>query len=107
MAEMINENTPMRIDQETELMNAVGINGILTYNNRLMNYIYSESDVRELRRVIDEELKLDAIRQACTTPDIADDVLGHGFTMRYVYYDQNRSYLTSFEIIPADCGIFN
>lgn len=102
-ASAINATTPMMVDRETELMNAIGIGSTLTYNYRLVNVVAAEMDKQVFESFMMDDIKPQSTRQACTTPEVRADVLDNGLTMRYAYYDKHREYIGSFSIRPADC----
>ena len=100
VASELNKNLPMRIDQETELMNVGAREGVIVYNYRCLNFTASELNADTLV----EELRPSALRQACTTPETADGLLKRGVAMRFSYVDRSRAFITAFDVTPENCG---
>ena len=100
LASDMNKGLPMMVDKETELMNTLGLEGVVAYNYRFVNTLSSEIDATQLL----SELKAQVSRSACTNPQTRDGLLKHGVTMRYTYVDRDRTYIGSFDVTPASCG---
>ena len=98
-----NKLLPMMVDRDTELMNALGIGSIMTYNYRLVNLEADEIDKEEFQATILELFKSGVVRQACTTPETREGLLDRGIDMRYVYHDQHREYLAEFTVTEEAC----
>ena len=99
VANEVNKNCPMMVNGETELMNTVGLDGVIVYNYRLVNT--SKDDVDP--DVFIDSLRAQVTQQACTTPETRDNLLKDGITMRFAYHDKNRSYLASLDVTMDDC----
>ena len=89
------------VDSETELMNTVGLDGVVVYNYRLVNTL--KDDVKP--DVFVESLRPQVVQQACTTPATREDLLQDGITMRFVYHDRDKSYLASLDVSIDDCDL--
>jgi len=100
VASKINENMPMMVDSETEMMNVSAAEATIIYNYRLMNVSADEVSASQLH----DNLKPTIVTAACSTPQTRDDFLKQGVTMRYVYYDKIKTNITSFDVTPTDCG---
>jgi len=100
VAAEINRSVPVMIDQETELLPAVGAPGMLIYNYRLVSYSAAQVDAKKFATGAKERLR----QNACASPETRDDFLKKGVTLRYSYYDKNKQHIATFDITPADCG---
>jgi hypothetical protein len=100
VASEINKGTPMVVDQETELMNVLGLEATIVYNYRLVNTSAAEIDGPQLV----QQLQPSATNAACTTPETRDNFLKKGITMRYSYADASRVHIASFDVTPKSCG---
>ncbi len=100
VASELNRNLPMAVDQETELVNVLGLEATIVYNYRLINISSSELDAGQLV----QQLQPTATNAACTTPETRDSFLKKGITMRYTYSDMNRVHLASFDVTSRSCG---
>jgi len=100
VAAEINRSVPVMIDQETELLPAVGAPGMLIYNYRLVSYSVTQLDARKFAAGAKQRLT----QGACGTPETRDDFLKKGVTLRYSYYDKDKQHIATFDVTPADCG---
>src|SRR5262252_5260487 len=89
IAAEINRSIPVMIDQETELMPAVGAPGMLIYNYRLVSYSVTQLDARKFAAGAKQRLT----QGACGTPETRDDFLKKGVTLRYSYYDKDKQHI--------------
>lgn len=99
VASEVNKQAPMMVDRDTELSNAIGANGTLVYNYRLVNIDASQISENDLR-----SFRPSVIASVCSTPATRDGLLNRGVTMRYSYADRNRVYIGSFDVRETDCG---
>jgi hypothetical protein len=100
IAAEINRSGPVMIDQETELMPAVGAPGMLVYNYRLVNVSVTQLDHNKFAAGAKERLK----EGACNRPETRDDFLKKGVTLRYSYFDKDKQHIATIDVAPADCG---
>ncbi|HSE85947.1 MAG TPA: hypothetical protein VLJ79_06995 [Candidatus Binatia bacterium] len=100
MAAEINRSVPVMIDQETELMPAVGAPGMLIYNYRLVNVSSVQVDHNKFATGAKERLK----QGVCNRPETRDDFLKKGVTLRYSYFDKDKQHIATIDVAPADCG---
>ena len=98
-----NKLAPMMVDRDTELMNAIGVGSILTYNYRLVNVEADGINKPQFQTDILELLKPDVVRQACTTPETREGLLERGVELRFVYHDQHREYLSDITVTVQTC----
>ena len=97
---IINRSGPVMIDQETELMPAVGAPGMLNYNYRLVNVSAAQVDYNKFASGAKERLK----ESACNRPETRDNFLKKGVTLRYSYFDKGKQHIATINVEPADCG---
>src|SRR5262245_37205250 len=71
IAAEINRSVPVMIDQETELMPAVGAPGMLIYNYRLVSYSVAQVDHDRFAAGAQERVK----QGACSRPETRDGLL--------------------------------
>ena len=100
IAGKLNEGLPMMVDRETEVMSVEALEGVLLYNYRLIAVSVEEFDAKHFAEV----LRPSAIATNCTNPKVREPILDNLITMRYVYLDASRRYVTSFDITSEDCG---
>jgi len=100
IAAEINRSIPVMIDQETELMPAVGAPGMLIYNYRLVNVLVAQVDHNKFAAGAKERLK----QSACNRPETRDNFLKKGVTLRYSYFDKDKQHIATVDVTPADCG---
>jgi hypothetical protein len=100
VAAEINRSVPVMIDQETELMPAVGAPGILIYNYRLVNISVAQVDHNKFAIGAKERLK----QGVCNRPETRDDFLKKGVTFRYSYFDKDKQHIATVDVTPSDCG---
>jgi hypothetical protein len=100
IAAEINRSGPVMIDQETELMPAVGEPGMLIYNYRLVSYSIMQLDHNKFAAGAKERLK----QGACNRPETRDNFLKKGVTLRYSYFDKDKQHIATVDVMPGDCG---
>ena len=102
VASIVNANLPMRVDEETELMNVGVFGDTLAYNYRLVNVDIPTADLGDAAQAIVAALRPGVVRQACSTPE-THELLSEGVTMRYAYHDETREYITALDVTQLDC----
>lgn len=100
IAAEINRSGPVMIDQETELMPAVGAPAMLVYSYRLVSYSASQLDPDKFAVGAKERLK----EGACNRPETRDNFLKKGVTLRYSYFDKDKQHIATVDVTPSDCG---
>jgi hypothetical protein len=100
IAAELNRSVPVMIDQETELMPVQGIEGVLIYNYRLVNYSISQIDRAKFAAGAKQRVR----QGACNTAETRDDFLNKGVTLRYTYYDKDKQHIATVDVTPADCA---
>ena len=100
LAAEINRRVPIMIDKETELLPAVGAEGLLTYNYRLVSYSVAQFDATRFAVGAKERVT----QGACNRSETRDDLLKNGVTLRYSYYDKDKQHIATIDISSADCG---
>ena len=100
VAEEINRSVPVMIDQEIELMSAVGAPGMLIYNYRLISYSVTKLD----HKTFAAGAKQKVTQGACGRPETRDDFLKKGVTLRYSYFDKDKQHIATVNVTPSDCG---
>jgi hypothetical protein len=100
IAAEINRSASVMIDQETELMPAVGAPAMLVYNYRLVSYSVTQLDHKKFAAGAKERLK----EGACNRPETRDNFLKKGVTLRYSYFDKDKQHIATVDVTPSDCG---
>ena len=100
VAAEINRSVPVMIDQETDLLPAVGAPAMLIYNYRLVSYSAAQLDATRFATGAKQRLR----QNACANPETRDDFLKKGVTLRYSYYDKDKQHIATIDVTPADCG---
>jgi hypothetical protein len=101
LAAEINRGVPLMIDKETELLPAVGTDGMLIYNYRLVSYSVSQLDSDKFAAGAKERVT----QGACNRPETRDDLLKQGVTLRYSYFDKDKQHIATIDVLPGDCGL--
>lgn len=100
VAAELNKQLPKAIDADTELVNITGLEGVFVYHYRLVNLSAGEVDGTALGA----EMKPQVAKAACGMAETRDKFLKQGITLRYTYGDRTGTAITSFDVVPADCG---
>jgi hypothetical protein len=100
LAVQINRGVPVMIDKETELLAAVGTEGMLTYNYRLVSYSVSQLDAAKFAAGAKERVT----QGVCNRPETRDDLLKQGVVLSYAYFDKDKQHIATIEVSSADCG---
>jgi hypothetical protein len=79
----------MMADQDTEIMSTGALEATIIYNYRLVNL--RAADISSSSLI--ETMKPRVTNAACTTPQTRDEFLKNGITLRYAYYDTNRTHI--------------
>jgi hypothetical protein len=98
VANEANQTMPLRIDQDTEMMNTAAMDGVFIYNNRLVNFTAAELDAAKLRAALQPSVT----NAACTNPTLKN-LLDAGVAVRYTYSDKDRRHVLQFDVTPSDC----
>ena len=101
VAATLNEQMPMMVDEETELMSVVADGSTLTYNARFVN-VGNEVSNRDLEAALDT-IRPNATKNVCSMPD-ADKLFAEGLRLRYAYYRRDNTFIETFYITAQDCG---
>lgn len=97
-ANKINSSLPMMLDSDTELSTTVGLDGILQYHYRLVNYSIEQIDTGTLM----PQLRQNIINSSCTIKDTRD-LLKKGVMLEYIYHDKDRRVISSFSLNNNEC----
>ena len=100
LADQINRGVPVMIDKETELLAAVGTEGMLTYNYRLVSYSVSQLNASKFAAGAKERVR----QGVCNRPETRDDLLKQRVALRYSYFDKDKQHIATIDVLPADCG---
>jgi len=100
VAAELNRSVPVMVDVETELLPAQGAHGMLIYNYRLVKYSVSQLDHQKFAAGAKQKVT----QGVCSQPEMRDDFLKKGVTLRYSYFDKNKQHIATFDVTPADCG---
>ena len=100
IAAEINRSVPVMIDKETELTVVEGHEGMLIYKYRLVPYSVQQLDHAKFAA----RAKQKVAQGACNQPEMRDDYLKKGVTLRYSYFDKDKQHIATVDVTPADCG---
>ncbi len=100
IAAEINRSVPAMIDKETELTVVEGHEGMLIYKYRLVPYSVKQFDHAKFAAGAKQKVA----QGACNLPEMRDDYLKKGVTLRYSYFDKDRQHIATVDVTPADCG---
>src|SRR5215475_5230894 len=96
IAAEINRSIPVMIDQETELMPAVGALGMLIYNYRLVNVSAAQVDYNRFAAGAKERLR----EGACNRPASRANFLKKDVPLRYSSFDKHKQHIASADVPP-------
>ncbi len=96
----INRSVPVMIDEETELMPARGVQGMLIYNYRLVSYSAGQLNPEKFAAGVKQKVT----QSACNRPETSEEFLKQGVTLRYSYFDKDKTHIATVDVTPADCG---
>jgi len=100
IAAELNRSVPVMIDKETELTVVEGHEAMLIYKYRLVPY-----SVRQLNHEkFAAGAKQRVTQGACNQPDMREDYLKKGVTLRYSYFDKDKQHIATVDVTQADCG---
>ncbi|MSP41716.1 MAG: hypothetical protein EXR70_24795 [Deltaproteobacteria bacterium] len=100
IAAEINRTVPVMIDKETELTIVEGHEGMLIYKYRLVPYSVKQLDHQKFAAGVKQKVA----QGACNQPDMRDNYLKKGVTLRYSYFDRDKQHIATVDVTPADCG---
>ena len=100
IAAEINRSVPVMIDEETELLPAVGGHAMLIYNYRLVKHSVAQLDHEKFAAGAKQKIA----QGACSRPETRDGFLKEGVTLRYSYFDKDKRHVATVDVTPADCG---
>jgi hypothetical protein len=98
VAEAVNRTLPRRLDDETELVETIGLDRVLVYRYRLVKRSFDEMDPARLY----QGLRPGLVSQACTS-STRETILDRGVTVRHSYGDKDGREIVAIEILAADC----
>jgi hypothetical protein len=99
VANIVNKTLPKSLDNETELVETVGLEGVLVYRYRLVNRSADEVDATVFRRSARPAL----VQTACGS-QARQTLLDRGVTLRYSYGDKAGREVVAIDVVGADCA---
>ena len=90
---------PMMVDNETQLEAIGAAHNTIIYSYKLVNMENSDNSLQGKIAAMKEGM----VNRNCTTPETRDNLLEKGVTMKYDYFDKNRSHIIGIEIKHSDC----
>ena len=99
-AAKLNRSLPGMIDKETELTVAEGAHAMFIYKYRLVNVAVGRFDHQKFS----ETAKPQLVQRTCDQPEMREDFLKKGVTLRYSYFDKDKQHIATVDVTPADCG---
>ncbi len=100
IAAELNRSVPVMIDKETELTVVEGHEAMLIYKYRLVPYSVSQLDHQKFAAGAKQRIT----QSACNQPEMREDFLKKGVTLRYSYFDKDQQHIATVDVTPADCG---
>ena len=95
-----NRSVPVMIDKETELTAVEGHEAMLIYKYRLVPYSVGQLDHQKFAAAAKQRLA----QVGCNQPEVREDYLKKGVTLRYSYFDKDKQHIDTVDVTPADCG---
>ncbi|MDR9437673.1 MAG: hypothetical protein RI563_12395 [Thiohalophilus sp.] len=96
-ADVVNQQAPMMVDQETRLDGADSGNQVLTYNYTLVNYTAGDMD----RNKFTQALRPTLLESGCKA---LEPLLSEGVDVQYVYRGKDKGEIATLGLTGADCG---
>ena len=100
-AAALNRSLPAVLDKETELMITEAAHAMFIYKYRLLNISVGRVNAEKFQA----EAKPRLVQSACNRPEIRNDFLTKGVTMRFSYFDKDKQHIATIDVTPADCGL--
>ncbi len=100
VAEITNKELPVMVDDQTELVKLDGLEGVLVYYYRLPNI--TQGQLSETYLI--EQLRPIVINSNCTAPEVRENFLENGVTVRHIYNDKGSSEIAQFDVKMSDCN---
>jgi len=100
LAAEFNRSVPVMIDKDTELFMVEAHDAMLIYQYRLVPYSLGQLDHEKFA----VGAKQRVTQGACNQPDLREDYLKKGVTLRYSYFDKDKQHIATIDVTPADCG---
>jgi len=100
IAAELNRSVPVMIDKETELTLVEGHEAMLIYKYRLVLYSVRQLDHERFAAGVKQRVT----QGACNQPEMREDYLKKGVTLRYSYFDKDKQHIATVDVAPADCG---
>ena len=101
VASVVNKTLPKKLDAETELVDTVGLEGVLVYRYRMVKRSASELDSTRLVLAVRPGL----VTAACAS-QTRQTLLDRGVTVRHSYGDKDGREVVAIDIVAADCADF-
>jgi len=99
VAAAVNRDAPIRVDSDTEMIGAEGLEGVLVYRLRLVQYSARQLEAAQIREAMRPQL----VEGACGASASSRELLDQGVTLRYSYADKEGRPVTSIDVTAADC----
>lgn len=101
-ADRLNKMLPMMVDSGTQLVNTIAMPNTFVYQYRLVGISFGDIPASKLADV-ERIQRRQVTNLACTTPEIRDNLLNKGVTMRYQYADSDGQQFMRIDIKSSDC----
>ncbi|MBF0398614.1 MAG: hypothetical protein HQK78_17700 [Desulfobacterales bacterium] len=96
----INEALPQMVSKEIQLVRVVAQEyNEIEYVMKTLLYSINDLNINSIERTLKPQTK----NSICSSPDTLE-MIKHGVTYTYVYYDKNNIYIGKFSVTPNDCG---
>jgi len=100
IAAELNRSVPVMIDKETELTVVEAHEAMLIYKYRVVLYSVNQLDHQKFAGGAKQRVT----QGACNQPEMLEDFLKKGVTLRYSYFDKDKQHIATVDVTPADCG---
>jgi hypothetical protein len=92
-----NERTPMRINENVELMSFGAEQGALIVNYRFLHY--------DGRNMLTTAWQAEARKNACENASVREDILGRGIHLKLNIHDKHGLQATTLRVAPHSCSV--
>jgi len=100
IAREASQDLPKRLDQDTEFLSVTGLEGVLRYQYRLVNWRVADLDLDHFKTVMKKPL----VQTACANPELRQELLDQGVILRHTYVDQHDAHVVSFDVTSRECS---
>lgn len=101
LATRMNRALPTTVDQITDLVSTIGLQGVMAYQYRITTFALAEIDATRFLA----GMKATVTTANCASPTARDGMLRQGITIRHIYADRDLRQIGIVDVTAADCPL--